>query len=58
YADLQGADRIIEPCGSCCTLVAREYLSTASRELDSSLCGMLLGVILLDTVNMSSEAGK
>ncbi|KAF4725492.1 hypothetical protein FOZ63_029892 [Perkinsus olseni] len=58
YPELEGGNRVIEPVGSCCTLVAREYLNGAPKELDAPLCGILLGVILLDTVNMSPEAGK
>ncbi|KAF4663378.1 hypothetical protein FOL47_005767 [Perkinsus chesapeaki] len=59
YPELRGEARVIEPVGSCCTLVAREYLDSSKPEMvDVPLCGILLGVILLDTVNMSTEAAK
>jgi exopolyphosphatase len=53
---------------SCTTLIAERYLahmsmsssssSSASSPIPTSLATLLLGVILLDSVNMSTQAGK
>lgn len=48
---------------SCTTLIAERYLahmpsSSPSSPIPTSLATLLLGVVLLDSVNMSPEAGK
>lgn len=42
--------------GSCSTLVAEKLLTT--DVLDSQITGLLLGTILLDTVNLDPRAGR
>jgi len=45
--------------GSCCTQVAERYLDDVSPfDHDESIALLLLGTILLDTMNMSPTAGK
>lgn len=44
--------------GSACTLIAERLLQSSPREIPSDLALGLLGVILLDTVNMSKSAAK
>ncbi|XP_022784092.1 exopolyphosphatase PRUNE1-like [Stylophora pistillata] len=46
----------IEPVGSCCTLVAEKLL--ALDLIDGQMSGLLLGTILLDTVNLDPRAGR
>ena len=49
----QGIERrVIEPVGSCATLVAEMILDEAPELLDTRLARLLLGPILLDTVNL------
>ena len=43
---------------STCTLIAERYLHTSLREIPADLAFSLLGVILLDTANMSHSAAK
>lgn len=50
--------RTIEPVGSAATLVAREILRVAPESLDEGGTTLLLGTILLDTVNLDSAAGR
>lgn len=47
----------VAEAGSACTLLAEKFLSQAKR-LDSDIATLLLGVIALDTINMSPQAGK
>ncbi len=50
--------RVIEPVGSAATLVARMILDQNKALLDSNAAKLLLGTILLDTVNLDPEAGR
>jgi exopolyphosphatase len=69
HEDVLGDKRAIAFSGtqatvaSCTTLIAERYLahmqaSSPSSLIPTSLATLLLGVILLDSVNMSPEAGK
>ncbi len=53
-----GIDTDIRPVGSACTLVAERYLNTGEDLLDDSIATLLLGTILLDTVNLDVQAGR
>ncbi len=55
----QAVTKVIEPVGSCATLVG-EDLSNRCPELaeDSHLATLLWGTILLDTVNLAPDAGR
>jgi exopolyphosphatase len=44
--------------GSACTLVCEKILETSSEGFDEDLSILLMGVILLDTLNMNPNAGK
>jgi exopolyphosphatase len=46
------------PVGSTATLVAEELLATASDLIDINIAMLLIGTILLDTVNLDVEAGR
>ena len=46
----------IEPVGSCCTLVTEKLL--ALDLLDGQMVSLLLGSILLDTINLDPRAGR
>ncbi|KYN34970.1 Protein prune like protein [Trachymyrmex septentrionalis] len=48
----------IEIVGSCATLVARNVLQKNPDLLDTQLSSLLRGPILIDTYNMSDEAGR
>ena len=50
----------IEMVGSCCTLVTETILADAPDFLtsDSAIVPLLLGTILLDTVNLSEQVRK
>ncbi|XP_012063618.1 PREDICTED: protein prune homolog [Atta cephalotes] len=48
----------IEIVGSCATLVARNVLQKNPDILDTQLSSLLRGPILIDTYNMSDEAGR
>lgn len=50
--------RVIEPVGSAATLVARAILENNASALDGGTGALLLGTILLDTVNLDPEAGR
>lgn len=52
------AGRVIEPVGSCATLVAERLLRLAPQLADAGVAALLLGAILLDTVNLDPAAGK
>jgi len=54
-ADLK-VSKQIELVGSCCTLVAEKLLTM--DVLDSQITSLLLGTILLDTVNLDPRAGR
>ena len=54
-AELQ-VNKTIELVGSCCTLVAEKLL--ALDMLDSNMCSLLVGTILLDTINLDPRAGR
>lgn len=55
---LQAEKRIVEPVGSCATLVAEEILSRRPDMLDAGTAKLLLGTILLDTVNLDPTAKR
>ncbi|XP_071787927.1 uncharacterized protein [Asterias amurensis] len=48
----------IEMVGSCCTLVAEKILAENCDVIDDGIAKLLLGPILVDTVNLSASAGK
>ncbi|XP_033625283.1 protein prune homolog 2-like isoform X3 [Asterias rubens] len=48
----------IETVGSCCTLVAEKILAENCDVIDDGIAKLLLGPILVDTVNLSASAGK
>ncbi|MBP7495594.1 MAG: DHH family phosphoesterase [Spirochaetales bacterium] len=50
--------RKIEPVGSTCTLVAEELFRLAEGSLEKKGAVLLLGTILLDTVNLDPNAGR
>jgi len=50
--------RIIEAVGSCATLIADILLNQAGIQLDTAAATLLLGTILLDTVNLDPEAKR
>ncbi|HAR32697.1 MAG TPA: pyrophosphatase [Desulfobacter sp.] len=50
--------RRIEPVGSCATLVGEELIHGSGGEIPRSLAALLLGAILIDTVNLDPEAGR
>jgi exopolyphosphatase len=50
--------RVIEPVGSCATLVAERILTASPELLDERLALFLLGPILLDTVNLDPSKGR
>ncbi|XP_069745609.1 exopolyphosphatase PRUNE1-like isoform X2 [Narcine bancroftii] len=49
---------IQEPVGSCITLIVSEILQVAPELLNQQLTHLLRGVIILDCMNMTAEAGK
>lgn len=48
----------IRPVGSTATLVAERFLSNYTKEVDDNIGTLLLGTILLDTVNLDKDAGR
>jgi exopolyphosphatase len=50
--------RKIEPVGSTCTLVAEELFRLSAGSLEKKGAVVLLGTILLDTVNLDPNAGR
>ena len=52
------AVRVIEPVGSCATLVAEALLGADAAAVRPDLATLLLGTILLDTVNLDPEAKR
>jgi len=50
--------RLVEPVGSASTLVAEQLLDTQPASLEPELAKLLLGTILLDTVNLDAEAKR
>ncbi|MBL7005858.1 MAG: DHH family phosphoesterase [Spirochaetia bacterium] len=56
YPDSAQTD--IRPVGSACTIVAEYFLDKARDVIDQSVSTLLLGTILLDTVNLDPEAGR
>ncbi len=50
--------RILEPVGSACTLVAEQILHRKPEIIDPQLATLLLGAVLLDTVNLDPDAGR
>ncbi len=51
-------DRTIEPVGSAATLVADKILKDRAELIDEGTAKLLLGTILLDTVNLDPEARR
>ena len=49
---------IVEPVGSACTLVAEQILQRRPEILDQQSATLLLGAVLLDTVNLDADAGR
>ncbi|KAK3872707.1 hypothetical protein Pcinc_022223 [Petrolisthes cinctipes] len=52
------ASVVVEPVGSCCTLVAEQLLDTNPSLLDHTTASLLHGTILLDTVNLNEAAKR
>jgi len=50
--------RLVEPVGSASTLVAEQLLDTRPEAVEPELARLLLGTILLDTVNLDAEARR
>ena len=50
--------RLVEPVGSASTLVAEQLLDAGSASVEPGLARLLLGTILLDTVNLDPEARR
>jgi len=50
--------RIVEPVGSAATLVAERLLGTDASGVEPGLAELLLGTILLDTVNLDPKAQR
>lgn len=49
----------VEPVGSCCTLIADEiFKGSYSNQIDVTVATLLYSTILVDTINMSKEAGR
>lgn len=48
----------IRPVGSTATLVGERFLKEAEKEIDDAVGTLILGTILLDTVNLDPEAGR
>ncbi|XP_066270782.1 protein prune homolog 2-like isoform X3 [Branchiostoma lanceolatum] len=51
-------DKTVETVGSCTTLVAEKILEKDATVMDKQLAALLMGTILVDTVNRSAEAQK
>ncbi len=54
----EAAPRIIEPVGSAATLVAEAILNDSPGLLEEGTARLLLGTVLLDTVNLDPEAKR
>jgi exopolyphosphatase len=54
----QNAVTDIRPVGSTTTIVAESFLSNQKEEMSPALATLLMGTILLDTVNLSKDAGR
>ncbi len=50
--------KVIEPVGSTATLVGEELIATNRDLIDINIAMLLIGTILLDTVNLDTEAGR
>ncbi|PIK34135.1 hypothetical protein BSL78_29041 [Apostichopus japonicus] len=48
----------LEPVGSCTTLVLADILKKSEELLDERIAALAIGTILLDTVNLSTTAGR
>jgi exopolyphosphatase len=55
---VEARPRIVEPVGSACTLVGELLLSNCPEAVEPGLAELLLGTILLDTVNLDPEAKR
>ncbi|UCF99223.1 MAG: DHH family phosphoesterase [Spirochaetaceae bacterium] len=49
---------IVEPTGSACTIVAEQIVKRKPDILDPELATLLLAVVLLDTINLDTKAGR
>ncbi|XP_078252354.1 protein prune homolog 2-like isoform X1 [Rhinoraja longicauda] len=49
---------VLEPVGSCITLIASEILQGAPELLNQQLTHLLRGLIIFDCMNMTSEVGR
>ena len=54
----QAKPRTIEPVGSAATLVAEAILRSQPKLVDEGTATLLLGTILIDTVNLNPDAGR
>ncbi|XP_078666349.1 uncharacterized protein LOC144908534 isoform X2 [Branchiostoma floridae x Branchiostoma belcheri] len=54
----EGCEKTVETVGSCTTLVAEKILEKDATVMDKQLATLLMGTILVDTVNRSTEAQK
>ncbi len=48
----------IRPVGSAATIVAERFVKNSKEKIDSDVGKLLLGTILLDTVNLDADAGR
>jgi len=48
----------IRPVGSAATIVAERFIQNNKEKIDSDVGKLLLGTILLDTVNLDADAGR
>ena len=53
-----GIPAVIKPVGSTATIVTEQFLRNQRGALDESIGTLLLGTILLDTVDLDPEAGR
>ena len=51
-------NKIIEPVGSCATLITEKIMNKGTALVDAKIAALLAGTILLDTVNLGKDAGR
>ena len=54
----EGCCVVVEPVGSCATLVAEKLLSTEGYAIPTTIATLLLGAIMIDTVGLEKERGR
>lgn len=54
----EGGLMVVEPVGSCCTLVAEQVMARNPALLDPVTASLLYGTIILDTVNLNPAAKR